>query len=88
MKNDMYESENDNKPVMAETSFTTYGKTCRVPPSNFRIRFEPVNRFDTGIQIGITVDGILCLSYEDAEKVFKTRMYEIMEQWNGYIAKV
>ena len=84
----MYESEDGNpgsEKVMALGQ--ALGQACRVPANQFRTRFDLINSFEKGIGVAVNVDGILCLSKEDAAKVFTARLDELWGLWEAHVKK-
>jgi len=82
----MYESESNTQYQDGTT--INAKQMCQTPPSGLRMYYLPVESFDKGYTVGMMVDGVLCLSKEDAIKVFADRLKDLCAKWEQHISKM
>ena len=64
------------------------GMACRVPPSQFRVNFQPSNDFEKGMGVAVIVDGVLCTTKDSAVALMGRRLDEMFGQWAEHVAKM
>ena len=61
---------------------------CRTPPRRFNVEFQITEVYDKGFNVSINVDGVLCLTKQDAMAMIEKRVTDLLWKWEEHKLKM